>query len=172
MVKECQRLSIPLALTPTTNSEETKAQFRATQADVGLSLGNSYIAPTIFGIPRLGMVNVHHEVLPEYQRARSVIWQIYEGSVETGYTIHEINHQLDAGLILLLKKYQSISKTRCLKLSVGITPASFRTASSDWFKSWPISRRFVPSRARKARGARLHHRLISNISGCCTSTIS
>ena len=104
LIRECQRLGIPLTVTPTTNSEETKARFRAIQADVGLSLGNSYISPAVFGIPRLGMVNSHHEVLPDFQGARSVIWQVHEGSVGTGYTIHEIDRQIDTGRILLLKK--------------------------------------------------------------------
>ncbi len=46
------------------------------------------------------MLNIHHEVLPQYQNAQSVIWQLYNGSTNTGYTIHKINKKIDQGEIL------------------------------------------------------------------------
>jgi methionyl-tRNA formyltransferase len=46
------------------------------------------------------MINVHHEVLPEFRGAQSVIWQLHEGSRVTGYTIHQISRGIDEGAIL------------------------------------------------------------------------
>lgn len=100
----CNTHSIPFCKVPNTNSEETQKIFREVGADIGLSLGNGYISARVFGIPKYGMLNIHHEILPQYQNAQSIIWQLYNGSSETGYTIHKIDKQIDTGEILLQEK--------------------------------------------------------------------
>ncbi|GAB4473976.1 MAG: hypothetical protein Kow00124_13490 [Anaerolineae bacterium] len=94
------RYGIPFEVTATTNSPHTRDLFRRAEADLGLSLGNDYIAKSVFSIPRLGMINIHHELLPAFRGAQSVIWQLYEGSTETGYTIHQIDSHIDTGHLL------------------------------------------------------------------------
>ena len=47
---------------------------------------------------------LHHEVLPRFQGAQSVTWPIYEGSTETGYTMHRIDRRIDTGGILYQEK--------------------------------------------------------------------
>jgi methionyl-tRNA formyltransferase len=96
----CRKHHIPFKRVPHTNSRETQEIFRETAADIGLSLGNGYISQKVFDIPKYGMINIHHEVLPQYQNAQSVIWQIYNGSSETGYTIHKIDRRIDKGAII------------------------------------------------------------------------
>ncbi len=100
----CRAHNIPLKRVPSTNSEETIQLFKEANADVGLSLGNGYISGKVFKVPKCGMLNIHHEVLPQYQNAQSIIWQLYNGSSETGYTIHKINKHIDTGEILLQEK--------------------------------------------------------------------
>ena len=92
---------IEVVRTPSVNSEETAAAFESANADLGLSLGTGYIQPRVFSIPRHGMVNVHHELLPEFPGAQSVIWPIHEGVAETGYTIHRIDETIDGGAVLV-----------------------------------------------------------------------
>jgi methionyl-tRNA formyltransferase len=96
----CADLGIPLTRVPCVNHPETSDALRALAPDVGLSLGNAYIGSKIFTLPRLGMVNIHHEVLPDFRGAHSVLWQLYHGSTQTGYTIHMIDKGLDTGAIL------------------------------------------------------------------------
>jgi methionyl-tRNA formyltransferase len=100
----CEKHNIPFKRVPYTNSEETRKIFKETAADIGLSLGNDYISKNIFSIPRFGMLNVHHEILPEYQNAQGIIWELYNGSAETGYTIHKIDRHIDTGEIVLQEK--------------------------------------------------------------------
>lgn len=127
---EARRLGIAFHRVPAVNTEECRTHMRAASADLGLSLGNSYIAQSVFSIPRRGMVNIHHEILPDFQGAHSVIWQLHEGSRETGYTIHEIDNGIDTGRILLqertpiefrptLGETVSWNYARLLKLSVA-----------------------------------------------------
>jgi methionyl-tRNA formyltransferase len=82
------------------NSDETRKLLSSLNSDIGVSLGNSYIAPSVFRIPRFGMLNLHGEILPEFQNAQSVIWQLYFGNSNTGYTIHKIEKKIDTGQIL------------------------------------------------------------------------
>lgn len=101
----CRRLNVPLVETPFINSDETIRVFREARADLGLSLGNGYIAEKVFSIPRHGMINLHSEVLPAFQGASSVIWPIYENIPETGLTIHQVNRTIDGGDILHVEKW-------------------------------------------------------------------
>ena len=106
----CAKNNIPFRKVPFTNSDETVKLFKEANADVGLSLGNGYIAGKVFRMPKYGMLNIHHEVLPQYQNAQSIIWQIYNGSSETGYTIHKIDKHIDTGEVLLQEKLPIVFK--------------------------------------------------------------
>lgn len=101
----CYSLNIQLSATNFVNCDVTRELFREANADLGLSLGNGYIAKRIFSIPKYGMVNIHTEILPEFQGAQSIIWPIYEKKEETGFTIHQIDSNIDTGDILYQKKY-------------------------------------------------------------------
>ncbi|MDB5255487.1 MAG: Formyltransferase family protein [Chitinophagaceae bacterium] len=111
----CKRYGIPFYTVPNVNCQETMTLFKKAKADLGISLGNGYISEKIFSIPTFGMLNIHHELLPDYQNAQSVIWQIYNGSEKTGYTIHKVDKKIDGGEIL----YQEIM------------PIHFRNTFSD-----------------------------------------
>jgi len=86
------------------NSDDLAAAIREVDAGLGLSLGNGYISSKTFTIPRFGMINVHSEILPQYQNAQSIIWPIYCNDPFTGFTIHEINKKIDGGRILCQKR--------------------------------------------------------------------
>lgn len=91
---------IKLTKSPSLNSDATRRALRESGADLCISLGNSYIEESVFTIPYYGAINIHHEILPDYRGAQSVIWQLYHGSRKSGFTIHEINKGLDTGRIL------------------------------------------------------------------------
>ena len=96
----CKEHGIPFHSTTAINSARTRELLASAKADLGISLGNGYIGPSVFNIPKWGMINIHHEMLPDYQNAQSVIWQIYNGSSTTGYTIHRIDKHIDTGAII------------------------------------------------------------------------
>ncbi len=101
----CQRLGIDLYETPYVNCDTTREMFRKLEADLGLSLGNGYIAKSVFSIPKHGMINIHTEILPDFQGAQSIIWPIYENRKDTGFTIHQIDSNIDTGEILYQERY-------------------------------------------------------------------
>lgn len=101
---KCKRLNIPFFVTPSVYSPVTVELFRSSGADLAVSLGNGYIPERVFSIPKYGMINIHHEILPDYQNAQSVLWQLYNGSDETGFTIHRIDRHIDTGEIILQER--------------------------------------------------------------------
>ncbi|HEY4205309.1 MAG TPA: formyltransferase family protein [Puia sp.] len=108
----CLRRGVPFREMMLMNSPETADLLRSMNADLGLSLGNSYLSPKIFTAPRHGMLNIHGEVLPAFQNAQSVIWQLYEGSGHTGYTIHKIERKIDTGEILKQESFPILFRDR------------------------------------------------------------
>jgi len=91
---------VPVFESAFTNSDETRRLFRDADVELGLSLGNGYIPASVFDIPTHGMINVHTEILPRFQGAQGIIWAIYEGVCEVGFTIHQIDKHIDGGDIL------------------------------------------------------------------------
>lgn len=102
----CSEYGIPLYETESINCELTRALFSESCADLGVSLGNTYISPNVFNIPKYGMINAHGEILPDYQNAQSIIWPIHDGKRETGITIHQVDSRIDTGDILYQENYE------------------------------------------------------------------
>jgi methionyl-tRNA formyltransferase len=110
--------------------ERGRDRLRALDLDIALSLGNGIIPSAFFRIPRLGMLNVHHELLPEYRGAQTVLWQLHDASRTTGYSVHEITERLDAGRILL-REQVPIQWRGTLKHTVIDTTAEVQSRSID-----------------------------------------
>ena len=104
LVEACNKAGVSLIRVPSFSDESAQAQMRNLGLDLAVSLGNGIIPPEFFRIPRFGMLNIHHEVLPEYRGAQTALWQLHDGSQSTGYSIHEITERLDAGTILLRER--------------------------------------------------------------------
>lgn len=54
----------------------------------------------ILALPPRGCVNVHSSLLPKYRGAAPINWAVVNGEGESGVTIMEVAHDLDAGDIL------------------------------------------------------------------------
>ena len=96
----CIHHNIPFTIVSKINSDETMNLFMKINPDLGVSLGNGFISKKIFNTPRFGMINIHHEILPNYQNAQSIIWQLFNKSRNTGFTIHKIDSKIDTGEII------------------------------------------------------------------------
>lgn len=144
----CRLYSVPFFETPYINCDETRHLFRAANADLGLSLGNGYIPHSVFSIPSFGMVNVHGEILPDYQNAQSIIWPIYNGERNTGLTVHQIDSKIDTGMILYQERYpiifcKSLRDTviRTIKSTRDRTPLAVKYVCENYME---LARNAVP----------------------------
>lgn len=92
--------SVPLYRIESFGDPRARDLMRSLQLDVAVSMGNGYIVSSFYQIPRHGMINTHHEWLPDYRGAQTALWQIHDGSTSSGYSIHELSREIDAGRIL------------------------------------------------------------------------
>jgi Formyl transferase len=85
---------------PNINSPEAERELRALGPDVGVSIGNRIIAPSIFSIPPHGMLNLHHGKIPEFRGGPPAFWELYRGAASMGVSVHRIDADLDHGELL------------------------------------------------------------------------
>lgn len=88
-------------------TEESKALFASYQTDLAVVVAYGRILPAEYLIaPRLGCINVHFSLLPNYRGAAPVNWAIVNGEEKTGVTTMFIKEELDSGPILLQRETQ------------------------------------------------------------------
>lgn len=105
-VKElAQELNIPV-LTPSKMKDEALIErLKSENADFFVVVAYGKILPKeILDIPRLGCINIHASLLPEYRGAAPIQWSIIDGKKKTGITTMLMDEGLDTGDIL--KQYE------------------------------------------------------------------
>jgi methionyl-tRNA formyltransferase len=55
---------------------------------------------TVLSLPAQGCINFHFGLLPRYQGADPVFWQLRNGEKEGGITVHRMTSEIDAGPVL------------------------------------------------------------------------
>ncbi|MBQ6840990.1 MAG: methionyl-tRNA formyltransferase [Bacilli bacterium] len=66
--------------------------------DIIITCAYGQIIPkSILDIPRLGCINVHASLLPEYRGAAPMQWAILDGKTETGVTLMYMDEGMDTG---------------------------------------------------------------------------
>jgi methionyl-tRNA formyltransferase len=89
-------------------SAETLTQLRQVEADVFVVVAYGQIlSQEILDMPKLGCINVHGSILPEYRGAAPIQWCLYRGETETGITTMLMDVGMDTGA-MLLKAYTPV----------------------------------------------------------------
>ena len=65
------------------------------------------LSPEILAMPKLGCINVHGSILPQYRGAAPLQWSLVNGEAETGITTMLMDEGMDTGA-MLLKAYTPI----------------------------------------------------------------
>ncbi len=73
-------------------------------ADVQVVVAFRMLPEIVWNMPRLGTINVHASLLPQYRGAAPINWAIINGEKESGVTTFKLQHEIDTGNILLQKK--------------------------------------------------------------------
>lgn len=92
------------------NAEDVEA-FRNLNADLAVVVAYGLLLPQeVIDAPRLGCINIHASLLPEWRGAAPIQRALLSGQKETGVTVMQIVKALDAGDILC-KEVTEILKT-------------------------------------------------------------
>lgn len=82
--------------------EVTLAKLREAQADAFVVVAYGQIlSQEILDMPRLGCINGHGSLLPEYRGAAPIQWCLHDGAIETGITTMLMDAGMDTGAMLL-----------------------------------------------------------------------
>jgi methionyl-tRNA formyltransferase len=86
-------------------NEEALNLFSSHSADAAVVVAYGRILPPPFlRAPRMGCINVHFSLLPQYRGAAPVNWAIVRGERETGVTTMQMDEGLDTGAMLLQRE--------------------------------------------------------------------
>ncbi|MBK1987509.1 methionyl-tRNA formyltransferase [Sphaerospermopsis aphanizomenoides BCCUSP55] len=81
---------------------ETLTQLQQLAADVFVVVAYGQIlSKKILNMPKLGCINVHGSILPQYRGAAPIQWCLYNGEQETGITTMLMDAGMDTGDMLL-----------------------------------------------------------------------
>jgi methionyl-tRNA formyltransferase len=84
------------------------AELKNLQADVFVVVAYGQIlSREILDLPRLGCINVHGSLLPQYRGAAPIQWCLFNGDRETGITTMLMDEGMDTGA-MLLKSFTAI----------------------------------------------------------------
>ena len=94
--------SIPVLQPEKPRGPEFMDAVRALEADISVVVAYGHILPReVIDLPRLGTLNIHASLLPQWRGAAPIQASIRSGQAETGVTIRRMVSRLDAGPILL-----------------------------------------------------------------------
>jgi methionyl-tRNA formyltransferase len=77
------------------------AALRNLQADLQVVVAFRMLPELVWNMPRMGTLNLHGSLLPQYRGAAPINWAIINGEKETGVTTFKLKHEIDTGDILL-----------------------------------------------------------------------
>ncbi|HWS87150.1 MAG TPA: formyltransferase family protein [Pyrinomonadaceae bacterium] len=97
----CDSRGVPLHLIANYHTDEAIELMRGARADLGVVYGTNIIRESVFGLPRLGSINLHQGLAPLYRGGPPVFWELYNGEREVGLTVHFVAAKVDTGDILL-----------------------------------------------------------------------
>lgn len=102
-VKErAQAYGIPVYQPETLRDGSALAILKELDPELIVAAAYGRILPDeILALPPKGCINVHSSLLPKYRGSAPINWAILNGDSETGVTIQEMVHDLDAGDVIL-----------------------------------------------------------------------
>lgn len=95
-------LGVPVQMPGRVGDPEAVAALAALVPDVLLVASyGQFIPRAVRELPRLGILNIHPSLLPQYRGAAPMQWAIANGDTGTGVTIFHIERAMDAGDIVV-----------------------------------------------------------------------
>lgn len=101
------------------------------QPDLLITCQAPLLPESVFRVPRMGSINIHYSRLPEYRGGSPLLWQVVNGELKGGLTIHFIDTGIDTGPIIkqaVVELPQGASESQLLGLFEVLTRDSLLPA--------------------------------------------
>lgn len=94
----CRRKEVATSVAADVNAEAFLDELRALEPDVIVSVSCPQIfKEPLIDLPRLGILNIHGSILPQYRGVMPSFWMLANGEKQAGVSIYFVNEQIDAG---------------------------------------------------------------------------
>ncbi len=81
-----------------------QAELKSYAADLQVVVAFRMLPEAVWNMPRLGSVNIHASLLPQYRGAAPINWALMHGDQETGVSSFFLRHEIDTGDLILQDK--------------------------------------------------------------------
>ncbi|MGI4835348.1 MAG: methionyl-tRNA formyltransferase [Janthinobacterium lividum] len=95
---------LPVLQPTNLKSPEFQDELRGYLADLQVVVAFRMLPEAVWNMPRLGSVNIHASLLPQYRGAAPINWALMHGDQETGVSSFLLRHEIDTGDLLLQAK--------------------------------------------------------------------
>lgn len=79
--------------------------FHAWEPELAVVVAFRILPAEVFDYPRYGTLNIHPSLLPRYRGPAPINWAVINGDTETGVSIIRITKRVDAGGVVMQKRY-------------------------------------------------------------------
>ena len=138
------------------NLEDKKfvSKLSKINADLFIVVAFRKLPYSVFSIPKLGTINLHASLLPNYRGAAPINWCLINNEIKTGVTTFFINENIDEGDILLqdeiliddddnygslYKKLSNIGADLLVKTVNGIIKRDIKVIKQDYNKNYKLA---------------------------------
>ncbi|RZK86975.1 MAG: methionyl-tRNA formyltransferase, partial [Hymenobacter sp.] len=80
------------------------AELKTYAADLQVVVAFRMLPEVVWNMPRLGSVNIHGSLLPQYRGAAPINWALMHGDQETGVSSFFLRHEIDTGDLIMQDK--------------------------------------------------------------------
>jgi len=101
-----EKNNLPVLQPSNLKSDEFEQQLRDLNPDLAVVVAFRMLPQKVWALPKLGTINLHASLLPNYRGAAPINHVIINGEKETGITTFFINEKIDTGNILLQEKIE------------------------------------------------------------------
>ena len=98
---QARQCGVPVIPITNCNRPEVLEMLREAEPDVVVSAYFTQIIKSdLLNMPRLGCINVHPALLPQYRGSHPIFWALADGKTVTGVTVHLMDAGVDTGPII------------------------------------------------------------------------
>ena len=92
---------LPVLQPTNLKSPDFQAELKSYAADLQMVVAFRMLPEAVWAMPRLGSVNIHASLLPQYRGAAPINWALMHGDTETGVSSFFLRQEIDTGDLIL-----------------------------------------------------------------------
>ena len=98
-------MNYPIYYSDKFNDKLLITKIKQLNPDLFIVVSFKILSKIFLSIPRFGSINIHPSLLPKYRGASPIYYSLMNGDSHTGITIFKLTNNVDAGNILLQKRF-------------------------------------------------------------------